>query len=123
VDNKTTRITLIVIVACSFIIPLAAFAMGNRQLGSILLLAGLFTAYRCFGVWMRLGRERDPERDRLASARQNQARTVMVPLLDESGVALDEASAARALQQARLRAGPRDTVIGVQRRPSEVTPQ
>jgi hypothetical protein len=101
VDNKATRITLVIVVACSFIIPLAVLAMGDQRLGSILLLAGLFTAYRCFGVWTNLGRERDPDRERLASARQNQARTVMVPLLDENGVALDEASAARLLQQAR----------------------
>jgi len=122
-DHKATRITLIVIMVCSFAIPIAVMATGDQRLGAILLVAGLFVAYRSLQLWSNLGRERDPDRERLAGARQNQSRTVMVPLLDENGAALDEAAAARALQQARLRAGPRDTVIGVQRRPSEIAPQ
>jgi hypothetical protein len=122
-DNKAPRITLNVIIACSFILPLLVIAFGDQRLGAILLVAGLATTYQALRLRSRLSRQVDPQRQRIANYRRDQARTVMVPLLDESGVALDEASAARALQQARLRAGPRDTVIGVQRRPSEITPQ
>ena len=122
-DNQATRITLITTIICSFAIPIVLLVFGDRQLGGILLVVGLLITYRSLRALSNLGHERDPDRDRLASARQNQARTVMVPLLDENGVALDEAAAARLLQQARLRAGPRDTVIGVQRRPSEIPPQ
>jgi hypothetical protein len=47
--------------------------------------------------------------------RHGQGQTIYVSLLDDAGVPLDEAAAAARLSKARMMAGPRDTVIGVNR--------
>lgn len=120
---RTNRaITSITMIVC-FVVPLGLMIFTDLPYAGALFLIGLICAYQ---VWRgrRMLEEIDDfdqagERQRRAAERQNRGTTIYVPLLDDAGAPLDPAAAERLLARARMMAGPRETVVGVERTPAD----
>lgn len=111
-QRRTWRIMMVVVL----VVPVLVM-FWNLRVGALLLLFGLFTAYRALRLINASLRMEQAERNsRLEQTRANQARLVYVQLVDEQGVELPPDVQQAKLAQARLLAGPRDTVVGVKRK-------
>jgi len=110
--GKTFFLTLIVL---SVLAPLALM-FWNPQLGAIASFAGLAIAVRCMGMLRALQVEGSLHDQRALHTAANQAQTIFVQLIDEDGNDLAPEVAESKLAAAQFLAGPRDMVIGVQRK-------
>jgi hypothetical protein len=108
----------------AFFLGLMAISIGgplllilwNPQVGGILMLLGLVIAARCINLIRSMHMTNSVDDTTVLMARQNRARTIFVSLLDEQGQPLPTEIAQARLATAYQDAGPRDTVIGVQRK-------
>ncbi|HEY1017021.1 MAG TPA: hypothetical protein VGE07_30185 [Herpetosiphonaceae bacterium] len=120
-NAKVYRTTVLAMIAIAVIAPLAVMLLVDFNTGLIFLLFGLlYSVYTIVNGKLLRSIDAEGERDdRHAAARQNRGSTIYVPLLDDAGNPLDPAAAERLLARARLMAGPRETVVGVERTPAE----
>jgi len=101
--------------AVIFVVTIGPIIVMIRDvgLGAILLIVGLFFTIQCIRILQAIQIEGASEDQEALYRQQNQGRTIYVPLVDDRGYDLEPAIAEQRLAEARLKAGPRDTVIGV----------
>ncbi len=93
-----------------------AVMMWNLRLGVVLLLLGLIVAYQGSRMLRALNAEGAVQDQQYLYSRRDRGRTIYVELVDDDGNELQPSVAEQRLAEARLNAGPRDTVIGVRRK-------
>jgi hypothetical protein len=93
-----------------------AIMLWKPQIGGLLFLLGLFVAARCLYLIRTITTEGARQDQAQLYSRRDRGQTIFVQLIDNDGNDLDPATAQARLAAANLRAGPRDTVIGVRRK-------
>jgi hypothetical protein len=102
-----------VIIFLSIIIP-SLVMLRDIQSGVILLLLGSWVSYQVIRSAARADQQEiDSEAKKLARHRAEQSHVILVQLVDQFGRDLPMREIQKRMDEARAKAGPRDTVVGV----------
>jgi hypothetical protein len=115
VDDQLHRQIAQAVIIAALIAPVIIFFV-LPELGPFALIGGLMTALGAATSMRRRGAYDAFEAERALQYHEVKGKTIFVQLVDDYGNELDRATAERKLAEARLNAGPKDTVIGVKRK-------
>jgi hypothetical protein len=116
-DDRVERRVLWAVLGAALLLPLVII-VTHPHYGLYALLVGLVIATACGSLLRSLHAEGAIADQQALLSRQDRGRTIYVELLDENGRGLPPEEAEKRLAEARLRAGPRDTVMGIRHRRS-----
>ena len=105
----------VVLMVAAIVGPIAAMIWWP-QIGAILFFLGLAIVARCVYLIRAIHTEGAQQDQAQLYSRRDRGQTIFVQLVDDDGNDLDQATARARLAAANLRAGPRDTVVGVRRK-------
>jgi hypothetical protein len=112
-NKPSQRKFVYLIIFLSIVVP-AVVMLRDIQFGVILLLLGSWISYRVVRSAARANQQEiDSEAKKLARHRSEQSRIIRVQLVDQFGRDLPMQEIQKRMDEARAKAGPRDTVVGV----------
>jgi hypothetical protein len=119
-ENLNFKPVAVVILFC-LVCPLLVFLFWSRLAGAVFFVLGIYVASRIYRVYNR-SKVNDMLSDSLPNGQTplgDQGKIIKIPLLDHEGHDLSPEVAQQRIAEAKAKAGPKDTVVGVRIRPEQ----